>query len=103
MHFNVWVFRVPFVQFAFRVRAPEDRAVQQPRVVKAIWQTAQVYGTAFAKVVDRHLHFLVPAVKHRRAGQGVHVFLALAKVDFFFDIGRNKVFLGGRPVILVVV
>ena len=59
MDFHIEVGAVPFVQVFLIVGSPNNAAVQNAAVFKAVRQTADIHGTALTELVDRHLHLLV--------------------------------------------
>ena len=56
--------------------SPQNTAVQNPAVFKAVGQTADVNAAPFSKLIDSHLHLPVALHQNLSISIGIHVFLA---------------------------
>ena len=84
--------------------APQDGTIKNPAVFKAVWQSGNIDAPAMAKVMNRHLDFLVPLNQNLRIiAQGVDVLAALPKVHRLCAVLKDKVIRMLLPVILVII
>ena len=103
MYFYVEVFTVPAMQDVLTVGTPQNTAVQNPAVFKAVGQTTDVNAAPFSKRIDSHLHLPVTLYQNLSVGIGIHVFLAFAKIHRLCDILQNKMLRMLLPVVLVII
>src|SRR5699024_5142698 len=101
VYVNIVIGAEPAEQCLLIGRAPEDRAVEDPAVFKAVRKSADINGAAFSESVDRHLHFFVSLDEDLGMFQCVDVLFSLSKVNVTGHILKDKVrvFL---PVVLVI-
>src|SRR5699024_10383930 len=86
MHFHIVVGAEPFVQLALIVGCPQDGAVQETAVLKAVGKSADVDAASLAKVIDSQLYFFVILLQDRSSLVSVNIFLSFTEIDVAFAV-----------------
>ena len=103
MYFHIEVGTEPLMQILLSVGTPQNTAVQNTAVLKAVRQTADINTAPLSKLMDSHLHFLLPLYQNFRVLVSEDVLFTLTKVHWLRGICQNEVIGMLLPVIFIVV